>query len=308
MNTQYFKYAVEVERTGSITKAAENLFMAQPNLSKAIKELEDSLKISIFERTPKGMVCTSRGKEFLIYAKNILDQIEKMENLYEDETPNGQKFSISIPRISYIANSIVSFIKDFDFSREIDVKLNETSTMNIISDVLESRSRIGIIRFRSMYEKYFTEYLSEKEISYEQLAELPRVAILSEKNPLVLLNDVSISNLSSFTEVAYGDTVIPHLPTLHSRKATKNHSVKKKIFVTDRISQLELLSNLRTSYSWTSPIPNDTLKKYGLTQVICEDENTTYKDLLIYKRDYKLSAMDKKFLEQLDVEKENLAI
>ena len=81
MNTLYFKYAVEVEQTRSITQAAENLFMAQPNLSKAIKELEDSLGIIIFERNSKGVTPTKKGMEFLEYAKNILVQLNKMEGL-----------------------------------------------------------------------------------------------------------------------------------------------------------------------------------------------------------------------------------
>ena len=81
MNTQHLKYAVEVERTGSITQAADNLYMAQPNLSKAIKELEDTLGISIFRRTSKGVVPTEKGAEFLVYAKRILTQLEKVEAL-----------------------------------------------------------------------------------------------------------------------------------------------------------------------------------------------------------------------------------
>ena len=81
MNTQHFKYALEVEKTGSITQAAENLFMGQPNLSKSIKELEDTLGIEIFKRTSRGVVPTDKGQEFLRYAKNILSQIEEMQSI-----------------------------------------------------------------------------------------------------------------------------------------------------------------------------------------------------------------------------------
>ena len=90
MNTLHFKYAVEVERTRSISKAAENLFMAQPNLSKAIKELEDSLGITIFQRTSKGVVPTQQGAEFLKYAKNILTELDKMESIYVPDAQNRQ--------------------------------------------------------------------------------------------------------------------------------------------------------------------------------------------------------------------------
>ncbi len=82
MNLQHIKYAVEVQKTGSITQAAENLYMGQPNLSKAIRELEKSLGIVIFKRTSKGVLPTAQGEEFLRYAKSILDQVQRIEDLY----------------------------------------------------------------------------------------------------------------------------------------------------------------------------------------------------------------------------------
>lgn len=97
MNIAHLKYAVEVEKTASITKAAENLFMGQPNLSRGIKELEETLGVKIFKRTSKGIVPTPQGEEFLGYAKSILAQIEEMESLYKPEKNNKLKFSISVP-------------------------------------------------------------------------------------------------------------------------------------------------------------------------------------------------------------------
>lgn len=89
MNLQHLKYAVEVEKTGSITQAAENLYMGQPNLSKAIKELEGTLGVILFKRTSKGVLPTAQGKEFLRYAKSILDQVERMEELYRSGGEGG---------------------------------------------------------------------------------------------------------------------------------------------------------------------------------------------------------------------------
>ena len=87
MNLQQLRYAVEVERTGSITQAAENLFMGQPNLSKAIRELEREVGIEIFLRTPRGMELTEKGRVFLGYAKQILAQVRQMEELGQGESP-----------------------------------------------------------------------------------------------------------------------------------------------------------------------------------------------------------------------------
>ena len=114
MNTLHFKYAVEVERTGSITQAAENLFMGQPNLSKAIMELEETLGFQIFERTSKGVIPTDKGAVFLVYAKNILSSIEKMEAL-SDRNSAGQMLSVAFPRSIYIASAMKKMSSELDF-------------------------------------------------------------------------------------------------------------------------------------------------------------------------------------------------
>ena len=100
MNLQHLKYMVEVEKVGSITKAAANLFMGQPNLSKAIKEVENEVGIPIFKRSAKGVIPTEKGAEFLEYARAILVQLDKIEGLYKPETTNRISFSIAVPRAS----------------------------------------------------------------------------------------------------------------------------------------------------------------------------------------------------------------
>ena len=95
MNILHLKYAVEIAKTGSLNKAAENLYMGQPNLSRAIRELETSLGITIFERTSRGMIVTADGEEFLQYARRILAQIDEMESLFRDGRQHRQTFSLS---------------------------------------------------------------------------------------------------------------------------------------------------------------------------------------------------------------------
>lgn len=95
MNIMYLRYAVEVEKTHSINKAAENLYMGQPNLSRAIKDLEESLGITIFDRTPRGMKVTADGEEFLQHAKRILKQIDEVDQLYQSGKNGKQTLSVS---------------------------------------------------------------------------------------------------------------------------------------------------------------------------------------------------------------------
>ena len=79
MNLQQLRYAVEVAKTGSITAAAKNLYMGQPNLSKSIRELEAELGITLFERTARGVAPTKNGEDFLGYARSIIAQMESLE-------------------------------------------------------------------------------------------------------------------------------------------------------------------------------------------------------------------------------------
>ncbi|MDE6880367.1 MAG: LysR family transcriptional regulator, partial [Oscillospiraceae bacterium] len=112
MNTRHFVYAIEVERTGSITQAADNLFMSQPTLSKAIKDLEETLGFAVFQRTPRGVVPTRKGEAFLVHARKIVGQIEKMERaLHAGDT---QTFSIAIPRAGDLAAAVSGFISSLE--------------------------------------------------------------------------------------------------------------------------------------------------------------------------------------------------
>ena len=139
MNIMHLKYAVEVAKTGSITQAAENLFMGQPNLSKAIRELEESLGITIFKRTSKGIVPTLKGEEFLVYAKRILAQIDELESIYSSDHQTKQTFSISIPRASYMSYAFMQFVGQLDPAKEMEIIYSETNSVQAISNIIQGK-------------------------------------------------------------------------------------------------------------------------------------------------------------------------
>ncbi|MGN1059371.1 MAG: LysR family transcriptional regulator, partial [Clostridia bacterium] len=162
MNILHLKYAVEVANTGSINKAAENLYMNQPNLSRAIKELEDSLCITIFDRTTRGMVVTPDGEEFLRYARKILRQIDEVEAIYSKEKRDQQRFSISVPRACYISDAFAQFVRRLDKEKPAEVFYQETNTMSAINNILHADYQLAIIRYASDCGKYFKRMLEEK--------------------------------------------------------------------------------------------------------------------------------------------------
>ena len=149
MNILHLKYAVEVESTRSITKAAGNLYMSQPNLSRAIKELEESLGITIFKRTSKGITPTQEGEEFLSYARSILAQIDEIESLYKHARQDRLEFNISIPRASYITHAFTRMVATLDLAKEIEINYKETNSLKAINNILQSNYNLGIIRYQS---------------------------------------------------------------------------------------------------------------------------------------------------------------
>ena len=170
MNIMHLRYAVEIEKTKSINKAAENLFMSQPNLSRSIKDLESSLGITIFNRTSKGMTLTAQGEEFLGYAKKILAEIDEVENLYMSENFNKQRFSISVPRSSYISYAFSEFVKHLDLQQKAEIYYKETNALRAISNVLQNKYKLGIIRYQTIYDDYFKSLLDDKHLKAELIA------------------------------------------------------------------------------------------------------------------------------------------
>lgn len=298
MNTLFFKYAVEVERFGSITQAADNLYMAQPNLSKAIKELEDSLGITIFKRTSKGVIPTRKGAEFLGYAKNILMQMDKMEALSHSDRFNQQRVNISIPHGSYIASGLTNFVAQLDQTKEISVNIKETNSMEAINNILYDQSDLGIIRYQSVYENYFMDYLADKNLGYDLIWEYEYLALMSSHHSLADKNEVLYSELSRSMEIVYGDVTVPYI-TGDSKKTENANHIEQRIYVYERCTQFELLSRIPSTYMWVSPIPQELLSRYDLVQRKCYAANHQCKDVLIYPKGYKFTSLDKKLIDKL---------
>ncbi len=299
MNIMHLKYAIEVAKTGSITQAAENLFMGQPNLSKAIKELEENLGVTLFKRTSKGIIPTQKGEEFLVYAKRILTQIDELETIYKSPHNDKQSFSISIPRGSYMAYGFTNFVKRLHRGKEIEIRYNETNSVEAISNITQSNYNLAIIRFRDVFEPYFTSLLREKEFKSQLVWEFKYIAVMSKDSPLAKKSVLTIADFADSVEILHGDTAVPSLPTLEAKRMENIEHSNKRIYVVERGSQFELLSAIPDTFMWVSPIPQRMLDRYGLIQRHVSDADYTYKDLLVHQRSYRLTELDRMYIEEL---------
>lgn len=299
MNILYLKYAVEIEKSGSLNKAAEHLYMGQPNLSRAIKELESALGITIFVRSAKGMSTTPEGNEFLQNAKKILSEIDSLENMYKSGKKTKQKFSISVPRACYISEAFSQFSKLIDPESPAELFYNETNSLHVIKNITENDYKLGIIRYATDYDKYFKEMLEEKGFSYELVTEFCYVLIMSKQHQLSEYDDISYDDLKPYTEIAHADPFLPSIPASAAKKEELPENIEKRIFVFERASQFDLLSENTDTFMWVSLAPQKLLDRFGLVKKKCSDNCRIYKDVLIYKKDYHLSELDKLFITEL---------
>ena len=298
MNILHMKYAVEVARLGSLNKAAETLMVAQPNISRSIKELEADLDITIFSRSAKGMVLTPDGEEFLDYARDILKRIEKMEQSYRDGSHKKRKFSISVPRACYISDALAKFSKNIG-NADVEIYYKETNSKKTINKILTNEYNLGIIRYADNYDKYYKSMFEEKGLEYELVAEFSYVLIMSRDNPLANKEVITYGDLSPCIEIAHAD---PYVPTLSMSKVFREElpdNIGKRIFVFERASQFDLLSENPNTFMWVSPASDKLLERYNLVQRVCEGNKKIYKDILIRHKGYKLTKLDKDFITAL---------
>ncbi len=305
MNIQHLKYALEVAKASSLSKAAENLFIGQPNLSRAIKELENSIGITIFERSAKGVTVTQEGEEFLVYAKEILDHIDDVEIMFKNRGIKKQTLSISVPRSTYISHAFARFANKINRDNTVEILYKETNAYRAINNILNSNYKLGIIRYAEMYDNNFKTMLDEKGLEYETVAEFTCVLVMHKTHPLAEKENITFADLTPYIQIAHSDTYVPSIPYSEMQKIELPEEVDKRIFVFERASQLDLLTTVEGTFMWVSPFPKAILERYGLVHRICNENKKIYKDVLVFRKGYKLSTFERSFLNEILQTKED---
>ena len=306
MNTQYFVYAIEVEKTGSITQAANNLYMSQPTLSKAIKDMEESIGFSVFKRSAKGMIPTQRGLEFLDHAKKIAAQVKKMEQALQAQDASHQLFSIAIPRVSYIAKAVSEYVRSFDDHIDMEIDILEDNSIRIIDQVAAGHFVLGMIRCHVEDEDYFYKSLVEKELQYESVWQSDYMVMMREDHPLAEQEILEPKDFLPYIEIAFGDSEVPYIRVSEAKTSSGILKNNKRILVHDRAMQFDLLRTNPKAYMWVSPMPKDVLKANGLIQRKCRASGQ-FKDILISRAGYRFSKLDRAFLDLLYLQRNAVA-
>lgn len=241
MTLQQLKYAIEIAKSGSINIAAKKLFISQPSLSKAIRELEAEINKTIFERTNRGIRVTVDGVEFLAYARQIIEQTELLEKRYLNAKPSAQHFSVSTQHYAFAVNAFVDLVKKYA-ADEYEFTLRETKTYEIIEDVKNLRSEIGILYINEFNSKVLNKLFKENNLRFTKLLAVKPHVFISIKNPLARQSKVTLGDLEDYPYLSFEQGEYNSFHFSEEILSTLTH--KKSIKVSDRATLFNLLIGL----------------------------------------------------------------
>ncbi len=292
MDIQQLKYAVEVERCGSISRAAEALFVSQPFLSKAVRELERELGLELFNRSTRGVSPTKRGAEFLAEAKELISAMDELENSFSPRRRTGYEFELCVPIACYISHAFVRFVKALDAGADLRADYRETNSLSAIGHVENHDCNIGIIRYPVSSDGYFQRDLASRGLVSRPIWDFDYHLVLPRSSPLAERETLRPADLRGYVEISHGDPAAP-------AEDGAAHAARG-IVVYERQSQFELLCSLPDTYMWASPTPRSVLETYPLVERECPRPGGRCRDVLIYRSGYRLTQTDQLFIEKVE--------
>ena len=197
MTLAQLRYVITVSQIGTLSEAAKRLYISQPSLTNAIKELEKELGITIFIRTNKGVILSRQGEEFLGYARQVIEQTNLIEEKYLQDHNIKHEFCISTQHYSFAVEAFVSLIKEYG-GKEYDFRIRETQTYEIIEDVAKLKSEIGVLYLNSFNEVVLKKTLKENDLTFHRLFIAKPHVFLGKDNPLANKNKVSLEDLKEY--------------------------------------------------------------------------------------------------------------
>ena len=178
--------------------------------------------------------------------------------------------------------------------------------MRTINNVVKEEFNLGIVRYQESFEQYFQNQFREKKLICETVAEFSYFLLMNREHPFADREDIRPEELSPYFEICHADPYVPSLPLIDVKKAELSEYVDKRIYVYERASQFMLLRRMPNAFMWVSSVSDAALKEYNLVQKHCSANQRKYKDVLIYRSDYKLSPLDHEFIRELNRSKEVL--
>ena len=294
MRIQQLHYIIKIVETGSMNEAAKQLYITQPSLSNAVRDLEREMGIDIFIRNPKGITLTKDGVEFLSYARQVVEQTSLLEERYKNPTTHRELFSVSSQHYAFVVNAFVSLLKGTDMT-QYELFLRETRTWEIIDDVKNFRSEIGVLFLNSYNRDVLTKMLEDSRLTYTPLFTAHPHIFVSKTHPLAQKASVDLEELSDYPYFSYDQGI--HNSFYFAEEILAQVPHKKSIVVSDRATLFNLLIGL-DGYTIATGILNSNLNGDNIASIplnIDDDIELVY----IQHQKANLSNMGEKFINYL---------
>jgi DNA-binding transcriptional LysR family regulator len=294
MRIEQLDYLEKIIKHGSINLAAKELFLTQPTLSNAVKDLEQEMGIQLLIRSKKGVVLTDEGRRFMVYANQVLAQVKLLEGQYKEKTVKKKVFAVSAQHYAFVVHAFVELIKNVE-TEEYQFTLRETATEKILTDVMKFRSDLGILYLNSFNQEIMKKLFKEHDLEFTPLFTASRHVFLSRDNPLTLKKSLSLADLEDYPYLSYeqGDNNSFYF----SEEILSTISHKKNIKVTDRATIFNLMVGLN-GYTISSGIISSELNDDKIVAIPLEVDDYITLGWLKHKQ-VKLSEMSLDYLERL---------
>lgn len=294
MTLQQLRYLIKIVQTGSINLAAQELFLAQPSLSKVMSELEKEMGLSIFVRSHRGVTLTEEGSRFLAYARQVVEQADLLEQHYKGGHNVRRVFAISAQHYAFVVNAFVSLVREYG-EDEYEFSLRECRTHDIIEDVRTYRSELGVLYLSDFNSAVMRHILQGAELSFQPLFTARPHVFVSRRNPLASRASVTLDDLAPYPRLTYEqgtNNSFYFAEELHSTE-----QVPKSIIVSDRATLFNLLIGL-DGYTISSGVLSADLNGTDICAVPLESEE--HMDIgYIHPAGTELSPLGRRYIELL---------
>ena len=299
MTLQQINYVIKISEIGSLNKAAEVLYVSQPSLTSAIKEIEKEFGIIIFNRSGRGVTLTSDGAEFLSYARQLYHQYENILEKYEVGGKLKKKFGVSTQHYSFAVKSFVELVKLFN-TAEYDFAIRETRTQAVIDDVVSSKSEIGIIYLNDFNRKVITKLLKANSLEFNKLIDCKAYVYLYKNHPLANKSSITFGDLQDYPNLSFeqGDNGSFYF----SEEIFSTNEYLRTIKATDRATMLNMMVGLN-GYTLCSGIICEELNGGDFIAIPFSDEQSTFDNVMeigyITKKNVILSKIGELYIEKI---------
>ena len=294
MTLQQLRYVTMVAEVGTITEAANRLYISQPSLTNAIRELEKEMNLVIFQRTNKGIRPSVEGETFLGYARQVLEQAAVLEDRYKKGEGGKTQFCVSAQHYSFAVNAFVDLIKEYG-QEEYDFRIRETQTYEIIEDVARMQSEIGILFLNEFNEIVIRKILKSKDLEFHDLFVAKPHVFISRRHPLAGQSIITNEELEEYPYLSFEQG--EHNSFYFSEEIFSVSERKKNIRVRDRATLFNLLIGLN-GYTVCSGVIDQKLNGEDIIAVPLADESEMRIGYIIHSKGI-LSRLGESYLKAL---------